>query len=71
MQVYEIRVLKSGGRAALSSQEIHLSDRGAINAARRLATGKAFEVWRDLDCVHRSPACARKIDAANANFPPL
>lgn len=71
MQVYEIRVLKSGGRAALSSQEIHLSDRAAINAASRLASGKAFEVWRDLDCVHRSPACARKIDAANANFPPL
>ena len=69
MHIYEILILASGGRASLSSQEAHLSDRSAISAAMRLATGKAFEVWRDLDCVHRSPAHTRKLNAANENVP--
>jgi hypothetical protein len=67
MQTYEIRIFWSQGRGFLSCQEMHLTDSSAIDAGQRMSGGKAFEVWRDLDCIHRSPAHERKTDAANEN----
>lgn len=69
MHIYEIRILGAQGSVLLSSQEAHLSDHAAIRSGRMMAEGKAFEVWRDLDCVHRSDAYARKTHAANENAP--
>ena len=67
MQVYEIRILGAGGKTALTAQEMHMSDQAAIRAGRRMAGGKGFEVWRDLDCLHRGQAFEPKTLAANEN----
>lgn len=67
MQVYEIRILGAAGNTVLTSQDVHLSDQAAIRAGQRMANGKPFEVWRDLDCVHRGQAFGRKTVAANEN----
>ena len=52
MQKYEIRIL-SGGETHLVVTEAHLSDLAAIRAGKKYAFDNPFEVWRDLECVHR------------------
>lgn len=53
MQLYEIRILKDDHySAAMIVEQHHADDHSAITAASRLADGRWFEVWRDLDCVH-------------------
>jgi len=69
MHLYEIRVVGPTGRTLIASQEMHLSDYAAIRSGRVLSDGSAFEVWRDLDCIHRAAAYERKTDAANENTP--
>ncbi len=53
MHEYEIRILS--GRSETIIEVMHLSDNAAIRAARKLADGKPFEVWRDLDCIYSPP----------------
>jgi hypothetical protein len=52
MHEYEIRVLKPDGSASLIFELVHLSDHAALRAARKLAEGNPFEVWRGLYCVY-------------------
>jgi hypothetical protein len=51
MHEYEIRVL-TVGRGDTVIELLHLNDHAAIRAAKKLANGKRFEVWRGLDCVY-------------------
>ena len=51
MREYEIRILKGKGSPSLIIAQMHFSDQGAIQAARRMALGKPFEVWRDMECI--------------------
>lgn len=53
MHEYEIRIAASIRQPAVTLEEIHLSDRGAISAGRKMAKGRAFEIWRDLECIFR------------------
>lgn len=52
MQHYEIRVLKDNGSLSLKVGNDYLNSNAAITAARRLAKGKPFEVWRGDYCVY-------------------
>lgn len=52
MQHYEIRVLKDNGSLSLKIANDYLNSNAAITAARRLAKGKPFEVWRGDYCVY-------------------
>ena len=54
MREYEIRVLSSG-RSQTIIEVMHLNDHAAIRAAMKMAHGKAFEVWRGLDCIYSLP----------------
>jgi hypothetical protein len=48
---YEIRIFKDQSSLSLIIEQPHFSDQAAIKAARRMALGKPFEVWRDLECI--------------------
>ena len=52
MHEYEIRILRPDGSSALISSEIHLNNHSALRSARKLANGKAVEVWRGMECVY-------------------
>lgn len=51
MHAYEIRILRTSGSPTIILAEIQLTDFAAIRSARKLAHGRPFEVWRDLDCI--------------------
>ena len=57
MREYEIRIF-SQNHAQTVIEVMQLNDHGAIRAAKKMADGKLFEVWRDLDCIY-SPAGER------------
>jgi len=48
---YEIRIFKSQRSPSIIIAQMYLSDQGAIQAARRMALGRQFEVWRDMECI--------------------
>lgn len=52
MPEYEIHIL-SGGETHLIVAEVHLSDLAAIRAGKKYAIDNPFEVWRDMECIHR------------------
>jgi hypothetical protein len=58
MHEYEIRIL-SGGETHLVVAEVHLSDVAAIRAGKKYAADNPFEVWRDLQCIHRKVSAGR------------
>jgi hypothetical protein len=49
---YEVRILGGDGRPILISEWVHLNVNAAINSARRMANGAAFEVWTGGSCVY-------------------
>ena len=53
MQDYEIRILgpanEQGRRPQTLIEVMHLNDNTAIRAARLLAAGRPFEVWRGIE----------------------
>ena len=53
MHDYEIRIIgpaKDSGRQSHTIIEVmHLNDSNAIRAARTLAAGRTFEVWRGIE----------------------
>jgi hypothetical protein len=51
MLEYEIRLLKGGRQTSAIFASWQPSDAVAIGLARQLAEDRAFEVWRDLDCI--------------------
>lgn len=51
MREYEIRILQGERSTAIITAEIHLSDESAIRSARKMARGREFEVWRELECI--------------------
>lgn len=51
MTEYEIRILGSDGRPTLISEWFHLNVNAAINSAKRMANGAAFEVDRRQMCL--------------------
>jgi len=58
MDDYEIRIL-SEGHTQTVIETMRLNDHAAIRAAQKFAAGKAFEVWRGLDCIYSPPASAQ------------
>ena len=64
MHDYEIRILSPDGSTALIAAEIHLCDSAAIRAARGLADGLQFEVWRGMDCIYGAGLPAAKAAVA-------
>jgi hypothetical protein len=50
-QEYEVRILIEGRTRALIELN-HINDFAAVRSATKLADGKAFEVWRGLDCIY-------------------
>ena len=61
MALYEIRIIKRNGVGSLVYACQYLTDSAAIAAASRIARDNddAVEVWRGMDCVHRSMKFAR------------
>jgi hypothetical protein len=51
MHEYEIRIL-SEDEAIAVIEVIHLNDHAAVRAGRKFAGGKAYEVWRGIDCIY-------------------
>lgn len=51
MHEYEIRILPSPGSPSIIMNGNQLSDLFAIRFARKMAKGRQFEVWRDLECI--------------------
>jgi len=55
MQDYEIRILGAGTNPGWQNHTLievmHLNDTTAIRAARSLARGRPFEVWRGIERV--------------------
>jgi hypothetical protein len=52
---YEIRILRGDLQPSLIWNSVHHSDTAAIRVGVRVADGHAVEIWRDLDCIFRSP----------------
>lgn len=65
MQTYEIRVLDNGRTRAVL-EAMHLNDNAAVRAGKKLAGGKPFEVWRELDCIY---GCASSKDTSDIRLP--
>ena len=55
MGEYEFRILKADGTLAYVTSEFHIADTAAIHAARKAASGKAFEVWRGSERIYPAP----------------
>jgi hypothetical protein len=51
MDQYEIHILQNELSLALIATSEFMSDRRAIEAARRMAHGRQFEVWRGPECI--------------------
>jgi hypothetical protein len=52
MGEYEIRILRTDGRAAIITYEIQLNDNAAIRSALKIANGRKVEIWRGMDCIY-------------------
>ncbi len=55
MDLFEIRVLSTGGLPSLLTQQSYMGANAAIGAAQRIANGNPFEVWSGDRCVFASP----------------
>jgi hypothetical protein len=55
MDLFEIRVLSTGGLPSLLTQQTYMGANAAIGAAQRIANGNPFEVWNGDRCVFASP----------------
>lgn len=51
MHVYEIRVLRENHTASRLVERMYPNDHEAIEVAQKMAEGRAFEVWRGLNCI--------------------
>jgi hypothetical protein len=63
---YEVVILSERGNPALYAEALYANNEDAIRSARRMAKGRAFEVWRELDCVHRAGPEKRSVKPARA-----
>jgi hypothetical protein len=52
MAEYHIRILKPDGRPTLITAIYQFSKDAAICWAQKLANGRRFEVWREMECVY-------------------
>jgi len=52
MQHYDIRILKDDRHTSMLFEGMYLSDHSAIRAAKNMADGNTFEVWRGMDCIY-------------------
>jgi hypothetical protein len=55
MHDYEILILNSDHHPLSFVEVMESSDAAAIRSAQRIAKGRDIEVWRDLDCVYKTP----------------
>jgi hypothetical protein len=55
MPDYEILILNHDHHPSALVEMVEASDASAIRTAQRIANGRDIEVWRDLDCVYRTP----------------
>jgi hypothetical protein len=51
MREYEVRILAADKSPAVL-EIMHLTDNAAIRAAKKIAQGQPFEVWRGPDRIH-------------------
>ena len=58
MPDYEILILNDDHNPSAMVEMMEASDASAIRSAQRIAKGRDIEVWRDLDCVYRTPHMA-------------
>ena len=58
MHDYEILILDHDHHPSALVEMMEASDASAIRSAMRIANGRDIEVWRDLDCVYRTPRAA-------------
>jgi hypothetical protein len=67
MREYEIRILRAPGSPTLIMAGTQLNDFAAVRTARKMARGRKFEVWKDLDCITGMARLPRlRIVAGNA-----
>jgi hypothetical protein len=64
MQDYEILILNQDHHPSAMVEMMEASDASAIRSAMRIANGRDIEVWRDLDCVYRTPHAPGRSAAA-------
>ena len=69
MQEYEIRVLRPEGGATLITAAVQFNDDAAITFARKLASGRKFEVWKDDKRIY-GPIAADPASEKNARPEP-
>jgi hypothetical protein len=68
MHEYEYRIM-APAVAALVIGEIQLTDRAAIISARKMADGRAFEVWRGDVCIYDAALGNATLPKARARQP--
>ena len=51
MKNYEIRVMSEDGKSNLVYHARHPDDAAAFHAAKQIADGNAFDLWRGMECV--------------------
>ena len=70
MNVYEVRILgETSGKGGIVLQAQYLSDVAAVRAAKKLADGRPFEVWRGIQCVYAATP-AMYLNPANDTWKP-
>jgi hypothetical protein len=55
MHDYEILIFDRNRHPSTFVEVMEASDDAAIRSAVHIAKGRDIEVWRDLDCVYRTP----------------
>lgn len=60
LREYSLRI-QQDGRDAETHIQVHLRDTSAIRAARGLAGGRGFEVWRNELCVYAVNPMPREV----------
>ena len=61
MKDYEIRVLNDDGKTSLIYFARHQDDCAAFQAAKEIADGQPFDLWRGMDCVFVGRFCSSQV----------
>ena len=71
MRDFEVRVYNDEAGAVEVTGVFYRGTRTAINAAKRIAKGRAFEVWCNGECIHSLVRVARAVAAAPGDYVPV
>ncbi|HEY2009952.1 MAG TPA: hypothetical protein VGH23_13245 [Rhizomicrobium sp.] len=59
---YEVLILDDKARPRAFVEMRDSDDGNAVRSAAFIANGRPFEVWRDLDCIHRPTGTVRPVE---------